>query len=48
MRIDSLPRVHLANLPTALEDAPNLAAAIGINRLLVKRDDTTGLALGGN
>ena len=48
MRIDSLPRVHLANLPTALEDAPNLAAAIGINRLLIKRDDCTGLALGGN
>jgi len=48
MKIDSLPRVHLANLPTALEDAPNLAAAIGVDRLLVKRDDTTGLALGGN
>lgn len=48
MRLDSLPRVHLANLPTALEDAPNLAAAIGVERLLVKRDDCTGLALGGN
>jgi 1-aminocyclopropane-1-carboxylate deaminase/D-cysteine desulfhydrase-like pyridoxal-dependent ACC family enzyme len=48
MKIDNLPRVHLASLPTALEDAPNLAAAIGIDRLLVKRDDNTGLATGGN
>lgn len=48
MRLDSLPRVHLASLPTALEDAPSLAAASGIDRLLVKRDDNTGLALGGN
>ncbi len=48
MKIDSLSRVHLASLPTALEDAPTLAAAIGIDRLLVKRDDNTGLATGGN
>jgi len=48
MKIDNLPRVHLASLPTALDDAPTLAAAIGIDRLLVKRDDNTGLATGGN
>jgi len=48
VKLDSLPRVYLANLPTALEDAPNLAAAIGIDNLLIKRDDNTGLALGGN
>lgn len=48
MRLDDLPRVHLAELPTALEEAPRLAKAIGIERLLVKRDDLTGLALGGN
>ena len=38
----------MAELPTALEEAPRLAKAIGIERLLVKRDDLTGLALGGN
>ncbi|MDH7481459.1 MAG: D-cysteine desulfhydrase family protein [Armatimonadota bacterium] len=48
MILDDLPRIKLAHLPTALEDAPRLAAEIGVSRLLVKRDDATGLALGGN
>jgi len=48
MRLDEIPRVHLANLPTAVEEAPRLAAELGWPRLLVKRDDNTGLALGGN
>lgn len=48
MRLDEIPKVHLANLPTAVEDAPRLAEEIGLSRLLVKRDDNTGLALGGN
>ena len=43
-----MPRTQLATLPTALQDAPRLAAAIGLERLLIKRDDNTGLALGGN
>lgn len=42
------PRYPLANLPTPLEDAPRLSAALGGPRILVKRDDLTGLALGGN
>jgi D-cysteine desulfhydrase family pyridoxal phosphate-dependent enzyme len=37
----------LAVLPTPLEEAPRLSAALGA-RVLVKRDDLTGLALGGN
>jgi D-cysteine desulfhydrase family pyridoxal phosphate-dependent enzyme len=37
----------LAHLPTPLEEAPRLSAAIGA-RVLIKRDDLTGLALGGN
>lgn len=45
---DKLPRFRLANVPTPLEEAPRLAAALGLSRLLVKRDDLTGLALGGN
>lgn len=46
--IDRLPRVRLAHLPTPLEDLPRLSAALGGPRILVKRDDQTGLALGGN
>src|SRR2546430_13825976 len=37
----------LALLPTPLVEAPRLSAELGI-RLLIKRDDQTGLALGGN
>ncbi|HTX99785.1 MAG TPA: D-cysteine desulfhydrase family protein [Bacteroidota bacterium] len=46
--IDTLPRLRLATLPTPLEDAPRLAKHLGISRLLIKRDDLTGLAFGGN
>ncbi|MDR7422099.1 MAG: D-cysteine desulfhydrase family protein [Armatimonadota bacterium] len=48
MTLDQPPRVPLTRLPTPLEDAPRLAAALGVARLLVKRDDLTDLALGGN
>src|SRR5881409_1068438 len=37
----------LALLPTPLVEAPRLSKELGI-RLLIKRDDQTGLALGGN
>jgi 1-aminocyclopropane-1-carboxylate deaminase/D-cysteine desulfhydrase-like pyridoxal-dependent ACC family enzyme len=43
-----IPRVSLALLPTPLQEAPRLARELGIGRLLVKRDDLTGLAFGGN
>lgn len=44
-----LPRVRLAHLPTPLEEVPRFAAAIGGGvRVFVKRDDCTGLLLGGN
>ncbi|HEX7102233.1 MAG TPA: pyridoxal-phosphate dependent enzyme [Nitrolancea sp.] len=48
--IGALPRVPLAYLPTPLDDAPRLRAALGPNapRILIKREDQTGLALGGN
>ncbi len=46
--LDSLPRLRLATLPTPLEDAPRLAQHLGLSRLLIKRDDLTGLASGGN
>ncbi|MFN3652836.1 MAG: D-cysteine desulfhydrase family protein [Armatimonadota bacterium] len=47
-RLDAVPRVSLAHLPTPLERAPRLGRAIGLPQLRVKRDDATGLALGGN
>ena len=47
-RLARLPRVALGHWPTPLDDAPRLSAALGGPRLLVKRDDCTGLALGGN
>ncbi len=40
-----LPRARLATLPTALERGPTLP---GGSRLWVKRDDLTGLGMGGN
>ncbi len=46
--LSNLPRVRLAHLPTPLEDMPNLGARLGGPRLLVKRDDCTGVAMGGN
>lgn len=48
MKLDQIERVHLANLPTPLEEAPRLGASADIRKLLIKRDDLTGLALGGN
>ena len=38
----------LATLPTPLEAMPRLGAHLGLPHLFVKRDDLTGLALGGN
>jgi len=46
--IDRLPRANLAKLPTPLEEAPRLSKALGGPRIFFKRDDLTGLALGGN
>src|SRR5512143_1512670 len=48
MLTDTLPRVRLGFLPTPLEELPRLSRALGGPRLLVKRDDQTGLATGGN
>jgi len=48
MQIGNLPRIRLANLPTPLEEAPRLSEFLGGPRIMIKRDDLTGLALGGN
>jgi D-cysteine desulfhydrase family pyridoxal phosphate-dependent enzyme len=46
--LDTIERVPLAELPTPLQEMPHMGKAIGIPHLLVKRDDLTGLAMGGN
>ena len=52
MSLGSLPRFRLATLPTPLHELPRLRATLGGHdrcpRLLIKRDDLTGLAFGGN
>jgi D-cysteine desulfhydrase family pyridoxal phosphate-dependent enzyme len=47
-RIEALPRVQLAHLPTPLEPLPRLSEALGGPEIWIKRDDLTGLAFGGN
>lgn len=46
--MQELPRLRIAHLPTAVESLPRLSEALGGPTLLVKRDDQTGLAFGGN
>ncbi|MBT7663933.1 MAG: pyridoxal-phosphate dependent enzyme, partial [Rhodospirillaceae bacterium] len=48
MTLTRFPRVPLGHFPTPLEYLPRLTAQLGGPRILVKRDDCTGLALGGN
>ena len=48
MKLDSIPRIRLTSLPTPLDDAPRLAKKLGLRKLLIKRDDCTTLAGGGN
>jgi len=43
-----LPSAKISHLPTPIEEMPRLSAHLGGPRLLVKRDDQTGLAFGGN
>jgi L-cysteate sulfo-lyase len=46
--LDRCERLSLADLPTMLEEAPALTKKLGGPRILVKREDQTGLAFGGN
>ncbi len=46
--LDEFPRCSLSQAPTALHKMPNLTAHFGGAGLYIKRDDCTGLALGGN
>ena len=42
------PRLHFAHLPTRIEELPRLTEYLDGPRILIKRDDQTGLAFGGN
>jgi D-cysteine desulfhydrase family pyridoxal phosphate-dependent enzyme len=44
----NIPRLKFAHLPTPIESMPRLSETLGGPHLLVKRDDQTGLAFGGN
>src|SRR4029450_12851434 len=46
--MNNIPRLHFAYLPTPIEELPRLSAALDGPRILIKRDDQTGLAFGGN
>ncbi len=46
--LDNFPRKILSHAPTPLEQMPNLKKQIGLANLYIKRDDCTGLAMGGN
>ncbi|GIK39574.1 MAG: 1-aminocyclopropane-1-carboxylate deaminase [Chloroflexota bacterium] len=46
--LNRLPRLPLAQLPTPLQPAPRLSKALGGPAIYFKRDDLTGMPLGGN
>ena len=46
--MNQTPRLHFAHLPTPVEELPRLSDHLAGPRILVKRDDQTGLAFGGN
>lgn len=48
MQLGGIPRLHLGEFPTPLQELKNLGRELGGPRIFVKRDDQTGLGLGGN
>jgi len=46
--MNTIARLNFAHIPTPTEELPRLTVALGGPRILVKRDDQTGLAFGGN
>jgi D-cysteine desulfhydrase family pyridoxal phosphate-dependent enzyme len=44
----NIPRVSFAHLPTPIEELPRLTEHLNGPKILIKRDDQTGLAFGGN
>lgn len=48
MLTDKFPKVELSHTPTPLEHLKNLSDYLGGPQIWIKRDDCTGLAMGGN
>jgi L-cysteate sulfo-lyase len=48
MQLDDVPRFSLVHAPTPLQPLERLTKHLGGPQLFIKRDDCTGLALGGN
>ena len=48
MDLTQFPRIKLCQAPTPLELLPRLTAALGGPQIWMKRDDLTGMGLGGN
>ena len=48
MQLGGIPRLHLGEFPTPLQELKNLSRELDGPRIFVKRDDLTGLGLGGN
>ena len=46
--LDNFPRAILSHTPTPIDKMPNLSKQTGKANLYIKRDDCTGLAMGGN
>ena len=47
-RLSRFSRLDLADPPTPLDFCPRLTEALGGPKIYVKREDQTGLAMGGN
>ena len=48
LNLRPFPKVELGFFPTPLIELPRLSKALGGPKIVMKRDDQTGLALGGN
>ena len=46
--VENIPRIELGFYPTPLTEARHLSSILGGPRILIKREDLSGLALGGN
>ena len=47
-RLARFSKLELGHFPTPLDECPRLSAAVGGPRILIKREDFTGMAFGGN
>ncbi len=47
-QISKIPQVNIGHFPTPLEECPRLSDALGGPRIFIKREDCSGLAIGGN